>query len=100
MAILKTSLEEPLLSRDEQAVIRVIAHVAQIAEAMKALQSATGTIIPTENPLRETSELNNTIKQLNEYLMLKAQRALTQVRLPATKSPALKEQTTEPSKKA
>lgn len=75
MAILKSSLEEPLLTREQTSVIRAIAHAAQIAEAVKQL-SIIETVIPNGNmPMAE-------LQDMKEYLKAETYRVLTHVKIP------------------
>jgi hypothetical protein len=91
MAILKASLEEPLLSRDETIVIRAIAHVAQIAEAYKALQMINDGIL--KDQANQCAASNQHLQSLNEYLKHKALRVLTQIKIPKVQALALKDET-------
>jgi len=82
MAILKSSLEEPMLTREQTHVIRAIVHAAQIAEALKALSiievTMTNGVLPTAQ-----------VPQLKQYLMDQVNRVLTQVKIPKVESTAL-----------
>jgi hypothetical protein len=81
MAILKGSLEEPLLSREQAAVIRAIAHAAQLFEAEQVLYKM-------ESETRKWKGLEPTVPDanpLNKYLKAERERVLTQVKIPASK---------------
>jgi hypothetical protein len=75
MAILKSSLEEPLLTREQTSIIRAIAHSAQIAEAIKQLsiidELLTNGKLPRQNP-----------SELRDYLNAEASRVLMQIKIP------------------
>jgi hypothetical protein len=75
MAILKSSLEEPLLTREQTSVIRAIAHSAQIAEAIKQLLIINASITNGVSPSNELIDIEN-------YLKAEALRVLTQVKIP------------------
>jgi hypothetical protein len=75
MAILKSSLEEPLLTREQTSVIRAIAHSAQIAEAIKQLSIIKTSITDGITPRNELIDMEN-------YLKAEALRVLTQVKIP------------------
>jgi hypothetical protein len=75
MAILKSSLEEPLLTREQTSVIRAIAHSAQIAEAIKQLSIIKTSITDGITPRNELVDMEN-------YLKAEALRVLTQVKIP------------------
>jgi len=75
MAILKSSLEEPLLTREQTSVIRAIAHSALIAEAIKQLSIINISIANGETPRNEVIDIES-------YLKAEALRVLTQVKIP------------------
>lgn len=75
MAILKSSLEEPLLTREQTSVIRAIAHAAQISEAIKQLDIS-ATIV--SNGIATDPSCAN----IREYLKAELSRTLTQVKIP------------------
>lgn len=82
MAILKNSLEEPMLTREQTHVIRAIVHAAQIAEAIKLMAfietNMTNGVLPTAQ-----------LSQLRQYLQDQAIRVLTQVKIPKSLVAAL-----------
>jgi uroporphyrinogen-III synthase len=75
MAILKSSLEEPLLTREQTSVIRAIAHSAQIAEAIKQLGIIDDIMTKGLVPRHDTSEIL-------DYLKAEASRVLMQIKVP------------------
>jgi hypothetical protein len=83
MAILKSSLEEPLLSREQCAVIRAIAHSTQLLEA-EVLVSKQLEISDTGHPLIG-QPLNAKISLMLNYLKAERERVLTHVKIPSLK---------------
>jgi len=79
VAILKTSLEEDLLSKQERYVLRNIQHVAQLAEGLKALKNVKETIEPGYNP---DTQNRVPLTDIEGYLTKRISVALASVRIP------------------
>jgi len=78
MAILKSSLEEPLLTREQSSVVRAIVHAAQIAEAYTALQK-----IISNDDLKQVSNLSiSHYQDLSQYLLAETNRVLISIKTP------------------
>lgn len=94
MAILQSALVEPLLSRQQSAVVRNIACAAQLNEALKSLvlmkdQLSTDQLaLPTAEP----------IIHIEQYLKAEITRVLMQIKLPAKPVSVSKADTIVPGK--
>lgn len=91
MAILQGALVEPLLSRQQIAVVREIAHAAQLNEALIAIQKLdlTKVSIPTGHAIgvKATVSENENIRQpIIDYLQAEIIRVLMQIKTPAPQS--------------
>jgi len=87
MAILKSSFEEPLLTREQSSVVRAIAHAAQLTEAFSALKK-TQEIILNEKSMTLSS--NDNIPSVLNYLQAEVERVLMQIKTPKkTPTPTL-----------
>jgi len=73
-------LEEPLLTREQTSVIRAIAHSAQIAEALKQISMIESVITNGVEPRIELTDMKT-------YLVVEANRVLTQVKIPKRSVP-------------
>lgn len=86
MAILKSSLDEPLLTREQMSIIRDIAHAAQIANAIKELTIVQDIIIvPGSNVNWQANDKQpeqEHITNLLTYLKAEASRVLMQIKIP------------------
>jgi len=88
MAILKSSLEEPLLTREQMSIIRDIAHAAQIAEAYKQLNIVKDIIILSTGSTtnwqgqRQVTDEETMINNITSYLKAEASRTLMQIKIP------------------
>lgn len=81
MAILKSALEEPLLSKQQQAIIREIARIAQLAEALKAIIQYGEKAWPASGKTPSPKAVAYT--KLCDYLRGEADKALMKIRIPA-----------------
>lgn len=79
MAILQSALVEPLLSRQQSAVIRNIACAAQMNEALKSLKLIEGEL-STDQLAMPTAE---PIAHIRNYLKAEITRVLMQIKIPA-----------------
>lgn len=79
MPILQKTLEEPLLTRQQSAVVREIARASQLVEAYKILDSMAN-LITMNNGLDATSA--ESINQTKRYLQAESTRVLTQIKTP------------------
>lgn len=93
MAILQSALVEPLLSRQQTAVIRDIARATQIGEALVMLDKLSK-IIPKD------SESKAYYEKLNSYLGAEARRVLMQIKIPVLTADLTRGDTTTPKKVA
>jgi hypothetical protein len=85
MAILKSSLDEPLLTREQMSIIRDIAHAAQIANAIKELTIVKDMIITPGNVNWQANDKypeQEHITNLLNYLKAEASRVLMQIKIP------------------
>jgi len=88
MAILKSSLEEPLLSREQMSIIRDIAHAAQLAEAIKQFNIVTDYLIDPKTKDQWTlstaskSEKEEILENIQNYLKAEINRVLMQIKVP------------------
>lgn len=82
MAILKSVLDEPLLSRQQAVVLRDIARAAQLSQGLKELQNIEDNLDPKQddNVLRRSRYLD-----IQSYLSSEIKRILTQVKVPKLK---------------
>lgn len=94
MAILASALVEPLLSRQQSAVVRNIACAAQLNEALKSLMLMKVTL-STDHGLMPDAEPMILIEQ---YLKAEITRVLMQIKLPAKPVSVSKADTIAPGK--
>jgi hypothetical protein len=85
MAILKSSLEEPLLTREQMSIIRDIAHAAQIAEAYNQASKIKEMMVVIEQQSigkpKTDSDITNLLNVM-AYLKAEALRVLMQIKVP------------------
>jgi hypothetical protein len=79
MALLRSTLELPMFSEEQVLMIRAIAHVAQIAESVKILQSSYEILNVTISLSEKAREAR---LDLEKFLTAEASRVLTQVKIP------------------
>jgi hypothetical protein len=79
MALLRSTLELPMFSEEQVLMIRAIAHVAQIAESVKTLQSSYEILNVTISLSEKAREAR---LDLEKFLTAEASRVLTQVKIP------------------
>jgi hypothetical protein len=82
MAILKSVLEEPLLTREQASVIRVIAHAAQLNEALNVLSKLRDIGASPVNQGIYATE----VSPIESYIHAELKRVLTQVKIPRRKA--------------
>lgn len=90
MAILKTALEESLLSKSEQAALRVLARVQQLTEGLNVIQKL------NDERLKQACVAYPAIqpkaKEFEQFLISAINNSLQQHRLPALQTPEVKPQ--------
>jgi len=94
MAILQSALVEPLLSRQQTAVLRDIARAAQLTEALKSLKLME-TELSTDQLAMPTAQ---TTGSLSKYLKAEITRVLMQIKVPALAVSDSKADTSAPGK--
>jgi len=94
MAILQSALVEPLLSRQQSAVMRNIACATQLNEALKGILSLKEIVSRANNYVVRPYELDPLI----DYLSAEIIRVLMQIKIPADKAGASKSSTNAPGK--
>lgn len=99
MAILQSVLVEPLLSRQQSAVIRNIACVAQLTEALKMLDNTESTMVPRLNAKANSLSPEVTLR-IRDYLHAEIIRVLMQIKVPVTSTVQSGADTTTPALKA
>jgi predicted nucleotide-binding protein (sugar kinase/HSP70/actin superfamily) len=93
MAILQSAMVEPLLSRQQTAVIRDIARAAQLGEALGVLDKLSK--IVTKDIVSKAYN-----EKLSSYLNAEIKRVLMQIKIPVITADAIKGDTTTPKKVA
>jgi len=93
MAILQSAMVEPLLSRQQTAVIRDIARAAQLGEALGVLDKLSK--IVTKDIVSKAYN-----EKLSSYLNAEIKRVLMQIKIPVITADANKGDTTTPKKVA
>lgn len=95
MAILKTVIEESLLSKSEQAALRVIVRVQQLNEGLIVIQKLEDRL---REPYNEANSLVLTrIKEFENYLNSAINDSITQHRLPARATKETKSRIKDPN---
>lgn len=82
MAILKTSYEEPLLSKEQSSVVRAIAHATQLTEALIGIKKMREIINSPNNAFEAKSRVNDYFDTTSEYLEAEIKRVLMQIKIP------------------
>jgi len=80
MSILQSALVEPLLSRQQAAVIREIARAAQLNEALVVIRKIN---IATVSETTALSSPQTSTKLLQDYLESEIKKVLMQIKIPA-----------------
>lgn len=83
MAILKSALEEPLLSRTQTAVLRNIACATQLNEGLRNVKQIKDTMCVLRPGQTETK---SPYSEIEDYLKSEINRVLMQIKVPAYKS--------------
>lgn len=80
MAVLKSSLDDTIITRQERAVLREIFHIGQLSEGLKTLESVS--ISPTSGSALSSSDVEKERKQVSEYLTNRMLTLLENIRIP------------------
>jgi len=79
MAILQSALVEPLLSKQQTAVLRDIARAAQLTEALKSIKLIESELFTDRMAMPKAEPISH----LSSYLKAEITRVLMQIKVPA-----------------
>lgn len=83
MAISKGHLEEPLLSQQEQAALRVCLHTTILAEGLNQLSKLRETTLPTVNTTDPAKSISVSVKKLEQFIQHRIATVLTSYTAPS-----------------